>query len=129
MPPLRLTSIAPLFIVSRVRESLVFYCETLGFETEYRQPDVEPFFAIVRRDAVTIFLKHEENVPPIPNPARHPSMKWDAYVSVSDPDALAGEYARRGLSFHKSLADTSEGLRGFEVRDPDGYVLFFGCPR
>jgi hypothetical protein len=26
------------------------------------------------------------------------------------------------------LQDTSSGLRGFEITDPDGYVLFFGRP-
>ena len=25
--------------------------------------------------------------------------------------------------------DTHDGLRGFELTDPDGYVLFFGRPR
>jgi len=25
--------------------------------------------------------------------------------------------------------DTHDGLRGFELKDPDGYVLFFGRPR
>jgi hypothetical protein len=28
-----------------------------------------------------------------------------------------------------SLKDTDDGLRGFEITDPDGYVLFFGRPR
>jgi hypothetical protein len=27
------------------------------------------------------------------------------------------------------LKDTQDGLRGFELRDTDGYVLFFGRPR
>jgi len=27
------------------------------------------------------------------------------------------------------LKDTHDGLRGFEICDPDGYVLFFGRPR
>lgn len=36
--------------------------------------------------------------------------------------------ARRGVSFSDSLKDTHDGLRGFELIDPDGYVLFFGRP-
>ena len=28
-----------------------------------------------------------------------------------------------------SLKDTDDGLGGFEITDPDGYVLFFGRPR
>jgi len=56
-------------------------------------------------------------------------MRWDAYVLAFDPDAIAAEFARRGATFSKPLMDTHETLRGFEIKDPDGYVLFFGCPR
>jgi hypothetical protein len=38
-----------------------------------------------------------------------------------DPDALAAAFASR--------KDTHDGLRGFELKDADGYVLFFGRPR
>jgi hypothetical protein len=37
--------------------------------------------------------------------------------------------AARGAVFKTPLGDTSDGLRGFEVADPDGHVLFFGRPR
>jgi hypothetical protein len=53
----------------------------------------------------------------------------DAYVSVPDPDALSTELASRGVPFSAPVADTDDGLRGFEVRDPDGYVFFFGRPK
>ena len=33
------------------------------------------------------------------------------------------------VKFSKPLMDTHDGLRGFEICDPDGYVLFFGRPR
>ena len=56
-------------------------------------------------------------------------MRLDAFVYVEDPDALATEFSGRGVDFSTPLKDTSDGLRGFEIRDPDGYVLFFGRPR
>jgi hypothetical protein len=49
-------------------------------------------------------------------------------VFLTDPDGLANEFVSRGVSFHKAIHDTDDGLRGFEVRDCDGYVLFFGRP-
>ena len=55
--------------------------------------------------------------------------RWDAYVAVADPDALAEEFASRDVKFYKPLMDTDDGLRGFEVQDADGYVLFFGRTR
>jgi uncharacterized glyoxalase superfamily protein PhnB len=56
-------------------------------------------------------------------------MRWDAYVDASDPDALAAELADHGALFSAPLQDTHDGLRGFEICDPDGYTLFFGRPR
>jgi hypothetical protein len=34
----------------------------------------------------------------------------------------------RGVAFHKPLMITTERLRGFEISDPDGYILFFDRP-
>jgi hypothetical protein len=65
-------------------------------------------------------------VEPLPNYDREPAFSWDAYLEVSDPDALAAEFASRGVLFSAPLADRDDGLRGFEVRDLDGYGLFFG---
>lgn len=122
-------AISPYFIVSDVERSRGFYCERLGFETTFRAPDEGPFFAIVVRDGAQLFMKADANVKPLPNPARHPYMAWDAYVYTSDPDGLAADFTARGATFSKPLSDTHDGLRGFEVTDPDGYVLFFGRPR
>ena len=123
-----ITSISPCFIVRNVTAALSFYCDKLGFKIEYKEPDHEPFFAIVQRDGAMIFLK-DVGVEAIPNRKRHPWAGWDAYASVPDPDALAPEFTSRGVTFSKPLQDTHDGLRGFELEDVDGYVLFFGRPR
>ena len=131
MPMKRPTTeaISPFFIVSNVDQTIAFYCEKLGFETRFQEPDRNPFFAIIGRDGAQLFVKSDKAVSPLPNPKRHPSMRWDAYVCSPDPDALAAEFADHGAAFSAPLKDTPDGLRGFEIRDPDGYVLFFGRPR
>ena len=121
--------ISPFFIVSNVEQTIAFYRDKLGFETTFQAPDQEPFFAIIRRDGVQLLVKSEAGVAPLPNPQRHPSMRWDAFVYAPDPDALAAEFAGHGVAFSEPLKDTHDGLRGFEVTDSDGYVLFWGCPR
>jgi uncharacterized glyoxalase superfamily protein PhnB len=108
---------------------IAFYRDKLGFEATFLQPEEDPFFAILRRDGAQIFFKSEAGITPLPNSKRHPSMRWDAFVYAPDPDALAVEFANQGTSFSSPLQDTPDGLRGFEVTDPDGYVLFFGRPR
>jgi len=49
-------------------------------------------------------------------------------VEVPDPDALAGEFASRGVRFSVPLGER-DGLRGFVIADIDGYGLFFGHVR
>jgi catechol 2,3-dioxygenase-like lactoylglutathione lyase family enzyme len=122
-------AISPFFIVSDVDQTIAFYCDKLGFETRFQQPDRDPFFAIVGRDGAQIFVKSEKSVSPLPNSRRHSFMRWDAYVYAPDPDALAAELAEQGAAFSEPLKDTHDGLRGFEICDPDGYILFFGRPR
>jgi hypothetical protein len=58
--------------------------------------------------------------------------RWDAYIYVPDPDALAAEFSSRNVEFFKTLKDSEDGddgLRGFEIKDADGYILFFGRPQ
>ncbi|MGO9324231.1 MAG: VOC family protein [Terracidiphilus sp.] len=124
-----LGAMSPCFIVSNVDHSIAFYCDKLGFQNRFQEPDPDPFFAIVGRDSAQLFVKAEKNVLPQPNHTRHPHMRLDAFVYVEDPDALAAELSGRGVDFSAPLKDTHDGLRGFEIRDPDGYVLFFGRPR
>ena len=121
-------SMCPFFIVSHVPDTVAFYVEQLGFETTFLQPRERPFFAIVQRDGAMLFVKSGK-VSPLPNHQRDPAMRWDAYCYSADPDALEAEFAGYGASFSQPLKDTSDGLRGFEITDPDGYVLFFGRPR
>jgi catechol 2,3-dioxygenase-like lactoylglutathione lyase family enzyme len=129
MTPATIESISPFFIVSNVDETIAFYRDKLGFETRFQQPERRPFFAIIGRDGAQILVKSEKDVAPLPNHQRHRHLKWDAYVSVPDPDALAAGFAARGATFNLPLQDTHDGLRGFEIRDPDGYLLFFGRPK
>ncbi|HWD00476.1 MAG TPA: VOC family protein [Candidatus Sulfopaludibacter sp.] len=121
-----LTAISPFFIVSDVERTIAFYRDRLGFEIRFQEPEQSPFFAIVGRDGAQLFVKSDEGTEPQPNASRNPEMKWDAFVYAPDPDAVALEFAANGVTFHQELKDTSEGLRGFEIRDPDGYILFFG---
>jgi catechol 2,3-dioxygenase-like lactoylglutathione lyase family enzyme len=122
-------TIAPFFIVKNVPASLSFYRDRLGFDITFQGPVPEDiFFGIVQRGGGMIMFK-AVGVDPLPNPKREPGARWDAYVGAPDPDALAAEFSSRNVEFSEPLKDTDDGLRGFELKDADGYVLFFGRPR
>jgi catechol 2,3-dioxygenase-like lactoylglutathione lyase family enzyme len=131
MAQAEISGISPFFIVSHVPTSLAFYRDRLGFEVTFQGPAPEDiFFGIVRRDGAQILLKNV-GVAPVPNYTRDVGKglaRWDAFVVVPDPDALAAEFASRDVEFFEPLKDTHDGLRGFELKDVDGYILFFGRP-
>ena len=132
MTQAEISAISPFFIVSHVPTSLAFYRDRLGFEITFQGPEPDDiFFGIVRRGGAQILLK-DIGVPPMPNHTRDVKKgiaRWDAFVYVPDPDALAHEFASRNVEFFVPLKDTHDGLRGFELKDVDGYVLFFGRTR
>ena len=45
-----------------------------------------------------------------------------------DPDALYAEFVAKDVPMHSALANTRDGLRAFEIKDNNGYVLCFGRP-
>ena len=132
MPKAEISGIAPFFIVRNVPAALSFYRDRLGFDVTFQGPaDDDIFFGIVRRGAAMILLK-DVGVDPVPNCTRDIKKgiaRWDAYLHAPDPDALAAEFSSRNVEFVQPLRDDDDGLRGFEVKDVDGYVLFFGRPR
>jgi catechol 2,3-dioxygenase-like lactoylglutathione lyase family enzyme len=123
-----ISSIAPFFIVQNLAAALSFYRDRLGFDITFQGPADDPFFGIVCRGGAMIMLK-VVGVSPLPNYKREPRARWDAYLNVLDPDALAAEFASRNIEFSQPLRNDDDGLRGFELKDVDGYVLFFGRPR
>ena len=129
-----ISGIAPFFIVRNVPAALAFYRDRLGFDITFQGPtDDDIFFGIVQRGAAIIILK-DIGVEPVPNCTRDINQgiaRWDAYLHVPDPDALEAEFSSRNVEFLTTIEDGVNGtdnLRGFEVRDADGYVLFFGRP-
>jgi catechol 2,3-dioxygenase-like lactoylglutathione lyase family enzyme len=124
-----LASIWPSFIVSDLKASVSFYVDNLGFELRYSGPEDGPYWAIVGRDDISIMLKAvAPDIKPIPNHGRHKYAPWDAYIFTAEPDNLFDEYHSRNVSFNKPIQNNSDNLRGFEILDADGYLLFFGRP-
>jgi catechol 2,3-dioxygenase-like lactoylglutathione lyase family enzyme len=135
MTQAEISGIAPFFIVKNVPVALSFYRDRLGFDITFQGPsDDDIFFGIVKRGAAMIILK-DVGVDPVPNYTRDIKQgiaRWDAYVYVPDPDALAAEFSSRNVEFFKTIKDSEDGddgLRGFEIKDADGYILFFGRPQ
>ena len=108
-----------------------FIATVSGSTSRFKGPVTDDiFFGIVQRGAAMIMFK-DVGVDPVPNYTRDIKKgiaRWDAYLHVPDPDALAAEFSSRNVEFSQPLKDDDDGLRGFELKDADGYMLFFGRP-
>jgi catechol 2,3-dioxygenase-like lactoylglutathione lyase family enzyme len=125
-----LSSVIPFFIVDDLTETIQFYQSRLGFEVCHKGGDGQgDFWVMLERDRVMLMFKHiTPDVHPQPNPSRHEWAAWDAYIFTTDPDSLYTEFLAKNAPMHRHLANTSDGLRAFEIADNSGYVLCFGRP-
>jgi catechol 2,3-dioxygenase-like lactoylglutathione lyase family enzyme len=113
MTQAEISGIAPFFIVKNVPAALSFYRDRLGFDITFQGPsDDDIFFGIVQRGAAMIILK-AVGVDPVPNyytRYKQGIARWDAYLYVPDPDALAAEFLSRNVEFFKNIKDSEEGM-------------------
>lgn len=127
-----LNSVAPFFIVDDLSATLAFYQSKLGFDVLYQgagDGNGGDYWAMMGRDRVMLMFKAiTPEVHPQPNRSRHEWARWDAYINTDDPDSLYTEFVGREVPMHRELANTSDGLRAFEIIDNSGYVLCFGRP-
>jgi catechol 2,3-dioxygenase-like lactoylglutathione lyase family enzyme len=126
-----LNGVAPFFIVDDLDATVEFYQSKLGFNVLHKGGDGRgnDFWAFLGRDQVMLMFKAiTPEIHPQPNCSRHEWARWDAYILTSDPNSLYEEFLARDVPMNRKLANTSDGLRAFEIRDNSGYVLCFGRP-
>jgi len=106
--------------VRDVVKSEAFYREKLGFMPGrfWGEPAC---FCIVGRDSVTILLDQLREPGEIPV-----NQYWAAYFYVSDVDAFAEEFRKRGGAILRGPENMPYGCREFDVRDPDGHIIGIG---
>ena len=66
----------------------------------------------VYRNSVRILLKEiTPDTFPVPNHTQREWARWNAFISVSDPNALFAEFQSCGLAWHETFVDSEDGLR------------------
>lgn len=120
----KLLGIAPYLYVRDVAAAAAFYRDNLGFASDrfYGQP---PSFCMARRDGLTIMLSQAED-PSAVRPNAADGAGWDAYVWVSDVEALFRELKAKDVRVVYEPSVTFYDVKEFAVADPDGYVIAFG---
>jgi catechol 2,3-dioxygenase-like lactoylglutathione lyase family enzyme len=113
-------SVAAVFPVSSVRESVEWYTKTLGFAAD--QSPEKPTFAVLHRDGAEIMLREDAAVP-----RKHGRpFRWNAYIRLSG-GAIESLYeeVRGKATIVRAPEQAAQGQTEFEVEDCNGYVLCF----
>lgn len=117
----RIKGIAPQFLVDDLEKAIAYYRGELGFAVDFVYQSV---YAGVSRDGASIHLKCAPKT--IADRAHRKSNDHlDAYVDVSNVDALFAELTARNANVTKQLEDQPWQCRDFWVEDIDGYILCF----
>jgi len=111
---------SPVLQISDLNQSIAFYCDALGFTKEfvYGEPS---YYAGVKKNDVTFHLcQSEEN-------AQRRGM-GSVYVFCDEVDTYYGGIKAKGAVVTSPLNTYPYGMRDFQIKDPDGNLIAFGCP-
>ncbi len=142
----RLERVTPMLAVRDLKRTIEWYTRGLGFQLGDTFGD-PPVWCSLRRDDVQLFFNrppasafpaewpgHVPTVghPPCPQPsASSPTQQIRSlhifYLHTNDLPGLHAEFVRRGAA-PTGMRVTVYGMKEFELRDPDGYWLWFGQP-
>jgi uncharacterized glyoxalase superfamily protein PhnB len=117
----KITSLTPQFLVDNLSAAIDYYCDCLGFETDFVY---ESFYASVSRDGFAIHLKCAPKTV-ADRVYRKENEHLDIYIGVQDIESLFDELQAKKARIIRTLADQPWGCKDFYVEDVDGYILCF----
>jgi catechol 2,3-dioxygenase-like lactoylglutathione lyase family enzyme len=121
---MKLNALLPMLSVSDLKRTMSFYRDRLGFQAVNTFGDPEPRWCMMDRDGVRIMF----NQPPSKEMEKLPPQAKDFQIYYFYPDDVAGLHSgwkSAGLPVTDPRV-THYGMKEFELRDPDGYWLWFG---
>jgi uncharacterized glyoxalase superfamily protein PhnB len=117
----KLTGLVPMLETRDLRATIDYYTGVLGFVLDATWPAEAPTWCrLVAGDVALMFM-----VPDPEAPASPPTITGQLYCYPPDVDAL-WEAIRGKAKVVSPLADWDHGMREFQIRDCNGYVLRFG---
>jgi len=117
----KVTGIAPQFLVDDLDRAVAHYRDRLGFDVDFIY---DSFYASVSRDGFAIHLKEAPKLP-AERAHRKQHEHLDAHISVSGIRDLFGQLQSRGAAVVRPLEERPWACLDFYVEDPDGYILCF----
>lgn len=110
---------ATIFPVIDPVSSARFYRDKLGFDITFEWGDPIDYIVLNREEAVAVHLSKA------PTPADFGAFT-SLYVFVHDVNKLYEEYMAKNVDIHTPIDTRDYGMRDFDIKDPDGYIICFG---
>ena len=120
-----LTGLAPQFVVPDVVKTAEFYRDKLGFEILgfFANP---PVYAMVRRGSAEIHFGKADSEKIQTNEMVRRGLGTDAYVFVTDVNALYQEFVEKGVEITEGPVKRIYDCVEITVKDCNGFQLVFG---
>ena len=116
-------SVAPVFLVSDIAETVRWYRRELDFEHHVFPPREPHHWASMWRGGVEIMLQWSPGyVKPDLQPLRRDGGVWDAYLRIAGLTELS-ERLCATANVMRGPMTLEYGCRELWIRDPNGYVL------
>lgn len=110
---------ATIFPVSDVTASANWYQKYLGFELTFTWEEPATYAVLKANESISIHLSKSEQ--PI-----QPSAQTALLIFVHDVDRIYQTIMGHQLTIETPLGIRDYGMKDFDLRDPDGYLLSFG---
>ena len=109
----------PVYPVNNVAASIEWYRRVFGFEARIVNPSVEPVYAVLGCDGITIHLLSKDEAPHgLTSPVE--AQFWIG----GDLDQLFEQVRALDVTVLQAPSDQPWGQRDFMVADPDGNVVW-----
>jgi len=121
---MKLTTVIPMLSVSDLKRTMTFYCDRLGFHVVNKLGDPDLTWCMLGRDGAKMMFSR----PPPEEMKELPQRAKDFQVYYFYPDnivALHAAWKTKRVPVTE-LRVSTYGMKEFELRDPDGYWLWFG---
>jgi len=122
--PIKIAGTAPVLLADDVPHTVAYYCVILGFAVEFTQGE---HYIGVYRDGVHLHIAAANGAPLHSNRVAwtEKSQPADVNFFVNNVDALYEEFKAKGAAVGDEPANQSYGVRDFQVKDFNGYLLRF----
>ena len=109
---------ATIFPVTDPVSSAQFYRDKLGFDITFEWGDPVDYVVLNREEAVAVHLSKAAQ--------SSATESTSLYVFVHNVDSLHEEFVSKGVEIYTPIDTRDYGMRDFDVKDPDGYIICFG---